>query len=266
MTSDSVLLQIENGVATVTLNQPEVRNALTPELRTSFREIIASLEFNNDARCIVITGAGDHFMSGGDIRSMVDRLSLDEAERRKQILEGIHLLHLPIFAIRRMGKPVIASVRGAAAGFGVGLVAACDLAIASNKAFFTLAYCHIGASPDGGSSYFLGRTLGMKQQMELAFLGDRFSSERAEELGIVNWVVPDEELDAETHKLAVRLASGPTVAYSNAKKLFNQTNHLSMESQLQMEAERMADSMMTSDHAEGITAFMEKRPPKFSGK
>ena len=213
MTSDSVLLQIENGVATVTLNQPEVRNALTPELRTSFRDIIASLEFNNDARCIVITGAGDHFMSGGDIRSMVDRLSLDEAERREQILEGIHLLHLPIFAIRRMGKPVIASVRGAAAGFGVGLVAACDLAIASSKAFFTLAYCHIGASPDGGSSYFLGRTLGMKQQMELAFLGDRFSSDRAKELGIINWVVPDEELDAETHKLAVRLACGPTVAY-----------------------------------------------------
>ena len=108
-----------------------------------------------------------------------------------------------------MGKPVIASVRGAAAGFGVGLVAACDLAIASSKAFFTLAYCHIGASPDGGSSYFLGRTLGMKQQMELAFLGDRFSSERAEELGIVNWVVPDEELDAETHKLAVRLPAAP---------------------------------------------------------
>ena len=165
-----------------------------------------------------------------------------------------------------MGKPVIASIRGAAAGFGIGLVAACDLAIASKDSFFTLAYCHIGASPDGGSSYFLGRTLGMKQQMELAFLGDRFSSERAKELGIVNWVVPDQELDTETFKLAKRLASGPTIAYANAKKLFNHTNHFSIESQLQMEAERMADSMMTSDHAEGITAFMEKRPPKFSGK
>ena len=205
-------------------------------------------------------------MSGGDIRSMINRLGLDEAERRKLILEGIHLLHLPILAIRRMGKPVIASIRGAAAGFGIGLVAACDLAIASKDSFFTLAYCHIGASPDGGSSYFLGRTLGMKQQMELAFLGDRFSSEKAKELGIVNWVVPNQELDTETFKLAKRLASGPTIAYANAKKLFNQTNHLSMESQLQMEAERMADSMMTSDHAEGITAFMEKRPPKFSGK
>tara|TARA_Y100000588_G_C14232352_1_gene915830 strand:- start:1786 stop:2283 length:498 start_codon:yes stop_codon:yes gene_type:complete len=164
-----------------------------------------------------------------------------------------------------MGKPVIASVKGAAAGFGVGLVAACDLAIAAEDAFFTLAYCHIGASPDGGSSYFLGRTLGMKHQMELAFLGNRFGSDRAKELGIVNWVVPKSELESETEKLAEKLANGPTIAYANAKMLFNQTHHLSMESQLQMEAERMADSMLTSDHAEGITAFMEKRKPTFQG-
>jgi 2-(1,2-epoxy-1,2-dihydrophenyl)acetyl-CoA isomerase len=164
-----------------------------------------------------------------------------------------------------MGKPVIASIKGAAAGFGVGLVAACDLAIAADDAFFTLAYCHIGASPDGGSSYFLGRTLGMKHQMELALLGDRFGAERAKELGIVNWTVPKSELEKETKTLATRLANGPTQAYANSKRLFNETNHLSMESQLQMEAERMADSMLTSDHAEGIKAFIEKRNPVFSG-
>lgn len=265
MTSNAVQLDIDNGIATVKLNQPEVRNALTPELRAAFRDIIGSLEFNKEVRCVVITGAGDHFMAGGDIRTMIKRLELDEVERRKLILEGIHLLHLPLFAIRRMGKPVIASIQGAAAGFGVGLVAACDLAIAADNAFFTLAYCHIGASPDGGSSYFLGRTLGMKHQMELALLGDRFGAERAKELGLINWTVPRNELENETRQLAERLAIGPTRAYANAKHLFNQTNHLSMESQLQMEAEKMADSMLTDDHAEGIIAFMEKRKPTFEG-
>lgn len=264
--SDPVLLSIADGVATVTLNAPDVRNALTPGLRTRFREIVCDLEFNDDVRCVVIKGAGDHFMAGGDIRVMKERLDLPEGQRRQVIMEGIHLLHLPLFAIRRMGKPVVASIQGAVAGAGMGLVGACDLAIAADDAIFTLAYCHIGASPDGGSSYFLGRTLGMKQQMELAFLGERFGPKKALELGIVNWVVPRADLEAETDKLARRLADGPTHAYANAKKLFNATNHLSLESHLQMEGELIADSMCTEDHAEGVAAFLGKRKPQFKGR
>ncbi len=246
--SEPVLLDIANGIATVTLNAPEVRNALTSELRTKFRYIVGDLEFNDDVRCVIIKGAGDHFMAGGDIRVMQDRLKM------------------PLFAIRRMGKPVIASIQGAVAGAGMGLVGCCDLAIAADDAIFTLAYCHIGASPDGGSSYFLGRTLGMKQQMELAFLGDRFGPDKAKELGIVNWVVPRADLVAETGKLARRLADGPTHAFANAKRLFNATNHLTMESQMQMEGELIADSMCTEDHAEGVAAFMGKRKPVFKGR
>lgn len=264
--SDAVLLDVSEGIATVTLNAPEVRNALTAELRTRFREVIATLEFDDAVRCVVIKGAGDHFQAGGDIRVMQERLEMPEAERRNTIMEGIHLLHLPLFAIRRMGKPVVASIQGAVAGAGMGLLGACDLAIAADDAVFTLAYCHIGASPDGGSSYFLGRTLGMKQQFELAFLGDRFGPEKAKELGLINWVVPRAELEAETAKLARRLADGPTHAYANAKKLFNATNHLSMESQMQMEGELIADSMCTADHAEGVAAFMGKRKPAFQGR
>ncbi len=266
MRSDPVILDIADGVATVTLNRPEVRNALTGELRTALRETVGALEFDDRARCVVLRGAGGHFQAGGDIRAMVERLDLPEGERRRAILEGIHLLHLPLFAIRRMGKPVVASIEGAVAGFGLGLVASCDLAIAADSAFFTLAYCHIGASPDGGSSYFVGRTLGMKHQMELALLGERFGAERARELGLVNRVVPAAGLEAETGKLAARLAAGPTRAYANAKALFNQVHHLPMEAQLQMEAERMADSMLTRDHAEGVRAFVEKRKPVFEGR
>jgi 2-(1,2-epoxy-1,2-dihydrophenyl)acetyl-CoA isomerase len=263
---DKVVVEINaDGVAWVTLNEPTVRNALSPALRQQFCERIPPLEFNADVRCVVIQGAGEHFMAGGDIRVMKERLEWPSHERSQRIVAGLHDVNHAIFALRRMPKPVIASIRGAAAGFGLSLVGAADLAIAADDAVFTLAYCHIGASPDGGASYFLGRTLGMKQQMELAFLGDRFGPDRAKELGIINWVVPKADLQSETDKLATRLAKGPTRAYANAKALFNATNHLSMESHLQMEAERIADSMSSDDHAEGVRAFLEKRQATFRG-
>jgi len=264
--NDAVFLDVADGIATITMNEPTVRNALTPSLRDGLRAAISAVEVDSAVRCVVVKGADDHFQAGGDIRLMQTRLEQPEGQRRQTILEGVHMLHHHLFAMRRMPKPVIASIQGAVAGAGIGLVGACDLAIAADDAIFTLAYCHIGASPDGGSSYFMGRTLGMKQQFELAFLGDRFGPEKAKELGIVNWVVPRAKLEAETAMLARRLADGPTYAYGNAKRLFNQTNHLTMESHLQMEGELIADSMCTEDHAEGVRAFMEKRKPVFRGQ
>ena len=263
--SDPVLVDIEDGTATITLNRPEARNALNPEMRTAFNEATERVEFDDAVRCVVLRGAGDHFMAGGDVKNMKTRMELEDSERRAMILNGIHDMHLAIYSLRRMPKPVIASVRGAAAGFGVGLLAACDLAIAADDSFYTLAYCHIGASPDGGSSYFLARTVGMKEAMEIALLGDRFDAETAKRYGLINWIVPAADLDAETAKLAGRLANGPTRAYANAKALFNASLNNTMETQLQMEAERMADSMLTADHAEGVAAFIDKRKPAFRG-
>ena len=261
-----VITRVEGGIATVILNEPEVRNALTPAMRAAFIETMHRLEFDESIRCVVLSGAGDHFMAGGDIRTMQKRLELDKAERRRTVLEGVTAIHMPILAMRRMPKPVIASIQGAVAGFGVGLVGACDLAIAADNAFFTLAYCHIGASPDGGSSYFVARNLGLKHQMELALLGERFDAQKAKEFGLVNWVVPQAELQAETDKLARRLAAGPTRAYGNAKRLFHEAHANSIEQQLQREGELIADSMCTEDHAEGVRAFLEKRQPNFQGR
>ena len=264
--SDAVLLDIADSIATITLNEPEVRNAFSNPLREGLRHAIASVENDPAVRCVVIRGAGDHFQSGGDIRMMQERQKMQPDERTQEIMFGVHLLHHHIFAMRRMGKPVVASVQGAVAGAGIGLLGACDLAIAADDAIFTLAYCHIGASPDGGSTYFLGRTIGMKHLFELAFLGDRFGPDRAKELGLINWVVPRADLEVETAKLAKRLANGPTHAYANAKKLYNQVHHLTMESQLQMEGELIADSMTTEDFNEGVSAFMEKRKAAFKGR
>lgn len=263
--SDAVLTEIRDGIATITLNRPQSLNVLSAEMRPAFNEAITRVEREEGARCVVIRAAGEHFMAGGDIRLMQKRLELEREERRRAVMEGIHYLHLGIFAIRRMGKPVVAAIQGAVAGYGVGLVGSCDLAIAADDAIFTLAYCHIGASPDGGSSYFVARSMGMKQQFELAFLGDRFDANRARELGLVNWVVPRADLEAETDKLARRLAAGPTHAYANAKKLFNASLTNSIETHLQMEGELIADSMTTSDHEEGVQAFLAKRKPSFTG-
>jgi 2-(1,2-epoxy-1,2-dihydrophenyl)acetyl-CoA isomerase len=264
--TEPVSVTIEGGVGTISLNQPESRNALTPALRNALMDAVPQLAHDPAVRCVVLRGNGGHFMAGGDIKTMKTRLEATPAARTRNVTDGLGLLHNSIYLLRRMNKPVIASIRGAVAGFGIGMVGSCDLAIAADDAFFTLAYCHIGASPDGGSSFFVARTMGMKHAMELALLGDRFDAQRAKEIGLVNWVVPTAELDAETAKLATRLANGPTHAYANAKKLFNAAYESTMETQLQMEAELIADSMTTEDHAEGVAAFLAKRKPVFKGR
>jgi 2-(1,2-epoxy-1,2-dihydrophenyl)acetyl-CoA isomerase len=165
-----------------------------------------------------------------------------------------------------MQKPVLASVHGATAGIGIGLMLAADLAIASDEAFFTLAYRHIGLSADGGSTYFLPRVVGERRALELALLGDRFTAARALEIGIVNWVVPRAALADETAKLARRLADGPTVALGLAKTLIRSSFDNSWDEHSHREAESFARAVATEDHLEGVTAFVEKRKPHFSGR
>jgi 2-(1,2-epoxy-1,2-dihydrophenyl)acetyl-CoA isomerase len=265
--TEPVLLEVDGGIATVTLNRPQALNALSDDMIPALVEVMAKVEVDAAVRCVVLRGAGDHFMAGGDIKGFHGRLSESTpAERGAHFRDKIHSLHPAIVSMRRMPKPVIASLRGAAAGFGLSLALATDLAIAADDAYFTLAYCLIGTSPDGGSSYHLPHIVGVRKAMEIALLGDRFDAKTAQALSLVNWVVPAADLEAETAKLAARLANGPSFALGQTKALINACIDNTLEDQLTLEAESFARSAATGDFAEGVTAFVEKRKPKFTGE
>lgn len=264
--SDHISLDIQGAVATITFNRPEVRNALSPELRAGLGEFAAQVEQDPGIRCLVLRGAGGHFMAGGDIKGFKARQQLSPEQRKVEILKGLHSLHFAINRLRRMPKPVLASIEGAAAGAGLSLVAACDLAIASADSFYILAYANIGLSPDGSSTYFLPRMMGMKKAMELTLLPEKFDAETAKEIGLINYVVPAAELEAETAKLAERLANGPTYAFGRAKALMDSSLNNTLETQLELEGLAIADCMETADHNEGVNAFLDKRAPVFIGK
>jgi len=261
-----LVVTIEDHVATLTMNRPEARNALSEPMRRELRDALHALELDDDVRCVVLRGEGDHFMAGGDVKTFAGIVDRPPEELKQQFVLRIHDLHPIMFAMRRMPKPIVASVRGAAAGAGVSMAAACDLVIAAEDAFFTLAYVHIGTSPDGSSTYHLPRALGVKRAMEMALLGDRVDARTAADWGLVNFVVPTEQLEDETAKLAARLAAGPTHVHGRAKRLLYQSIETQFEAQLQAEAEAFADCASRQDFKEGVTAFVEKRKPVFTGR
>ena len=262
--SNTVLTKRKEGVLTITMNRPEALNALDRELSETLQKTIETAEQDKKVRWVVIRG-GEQFMAGGDLKYFSENLNINPNEKRIMFEGFINQVHKIIISIRHMPKPVVASIRGPAAGFGLSLAMACDLAIASDDAFFTLAYVNIGTSPDGGSTFSLPRILGDKKAAEIAFLGDRFSAAAAKEFGIVNWVVAGTDLETETSKLAKRLAEAPTTAIGRTKALLQQSLHTTLENQLQAEAESFSSCAVEPDFNEGISAFIAKRKPKFKG-
>jgi 2-(1,2-epoxy-1,2-dihydrophenyl)acetyl-CoA isomerase len=223
VSSVAVLLVIDfgTGIATITLNRPKALSALNRELSCALQDVVDQVERDARVRAVVIQGAGNHFMAGGDIKRLHSSLQMSESERRIFFERFIGEVHGMVTRLRCMEKPVLASVRGAVAGFGLSLMNSCDFAIAADDAYFILVYRNIGASPDGGETYGLPRIVGTKRAMEIALLGDRFDAQRAFVQGLVNQVVPAAALVDTTRSMLLRLATGPTRALGRTKRLIN---------------------------------------------
>ncbi len=261
--NDTVLLSRDGAVATLTLNRPDALNALDPAMVDALVARTAEVAVDDTLRVVVVQGAGKHFMAGGDIRSFASHLGEAPAVRRDGFRRMVERLHAAIETLHRMPHPVIGRVHGAVAGFGLSLMNACDLVVASDDAYFASAYRQIALTPDGGGSWSLPRLVGLRKAMEVFLLGERFGAADALALGIVNKVVLRAELDAATAALAQAIATGPAQALRNTKRLVRESVARTLSEQLQAEAVSFSECTANADFVEGITAFLAKRAPQF---
>ena len=265
-----LLAHEEDGVAVITLNRPEARNAMSLAMNGALAAVLDRAERDAAIRCVVITGAGGAFCAGGDVKGMAARgdaaggpgPSLDERIHDQRLNQRHTAGRMYL-----MPKPVVASLPGPAAGAGLSLALSADLRIMADSAFVTTAFARVGFSGDYGGSFFLSNLVGSGKAKELYFLSDRVGADECLQLGIANRVVPAEQLEAETMVLARRLASGPTVAYRYMKENFNRAAMGgSVVECLDLEATHHVHTGLTEDHRDAARAFVEKRQPVFNGR
>src|SRR5262247_4623666 len=265
MANDSVLYHRHEGIVTLTLNRPESLNAMNEAMMGEIERLLIELEADTAVRVVVLTGAGRAFSSGGDQKR-------DGTPVPPSFFEGdpggalIERLNRCVLSMQRLHKPIIGSINGVAAGAGMNIALATDLRIASEAARFGEVFTRVGLVPDGGGTYFLPRLVGTAKAMELMLLADIIDAQEALRIGLVNWVVPADQLQDETQKLAERLAQGPTLAYGLVKTGLYQSLTMSLEDVLNMEARNQAMAARSQDRAEGVAAFREKRQPHFLGR
>jgi 2-(1,2-epoxy-1,2-dihydrophenyl)acetyl-CoA isomerase len=248
--------------AKVELNRPERMNAWSRQFSADLFDAITEVTENPEVRAILITGAGRAFSSGADLKEAAEDAGGGPVDVYKILTERYHPL---ITGIRRMPKPVIAGVNGPAAGIGLSLALACDLVVAAESAYFSLAFVNIGLVPDGGSSLFVPSRVGFARAAELAMLGERLDARTALGWGLINRVWPDEEYQAQAQALLDRMAAGATRSYAGTKRQLNKWLYEHMDAQLEFEAGIQKEMAASGDFAEGLAAFAEKRPPRFSG-
>jgi 2-(1,2-epoxy-1,2-dihydrophenyl)acetyl-CoA isomerase len=262
---ETITVSTAGSVCTITLNRPDSLNSFNDQLTTELARAIGQLRDDAGIRCVVITGAGRAFSSGQDLGDLKKKYT--NPDHVPHLAEDLRRRYNPvIFGLQSMKKPVIAAVNGVAAGAGLSLALACDLRIASEKASFIEVFVNVGLVPDSGSTFFLPRLVGLGKALEMCFTGDKVSAEQALALGLVNRVVPAEQLLPATNELAVRLASLPTQAIGLMKRLLYQSTHSNLEAMLEAEALAQETAGLSADHREGVLAFFEKRPPRFQGK
>jgi enoyl-CoA hydratase/carnithine racemase len=252
---------VEEQVALLTLNRPQRRNAFNVEMLESWVEALAQCQRRSDIRAVIVTGAGQAFCAGGDIEEMQQRLTGSPLSQ-KAFLEGIHRIPLALAAI---DKPVIAAVNGAAIGAGMDMALMCDIRFASATARFAASYVHMGLVPGDGGAYFLPRIVGVAKALELLWTGDTIDATVAERLGIVNRVLPPEELLPYTREFAQRLARGPQAALRLTKRAVYESQAVDLRTSLDLISSHMAVVTATGDHREAVQAFLEKRQPRFEG-
>ncbi|WP_425077703.1 enoyl-CoA hydratase-related protein [Psychroserpens sp. S379A] len=261
MSNNSILLKIENKVAYITLNRPEVFNSFNREMALSLQSIMDDCETNDAVRAIVLTGNGKAFCAGQDLKEVTDP---DLNPGFKKILEEHY--NPIITRIRNIKKPIVAAVNGVAAGAGANIALACDIVVAHEKVSFIQAFSLIGLVPDSAGTFFLPRLVGFQKASALAMLGDKISAEEAERLGMIYKCVSLEEFDENINKLALKLANMPTKALGMIKELFNQSITNTLDEQLALESKLQIEAAQSEDYKEGVAAFIEKRKPNFKGR